>query len=65
MTMPSKAIMVRQVVYLALEEQKRPGESFSRVLERLLSRGPGIASLRGLWAPAPPRGKKASVPGRL
>jgi hypothetical protein len=57
--------MVRQAVYQALEEQKRPGESFSRVLERLLSRGPGIASLRGLWARSPPQGRKPSGPGQL
>lgn len=57
--------MVRQVVYRALEEQKRPGESFSRVIERLLSRGPGLASLRGLWAPPAARGKGRQVPGRL
>ncbi len=63
--MASKAIMVRQVVYRALEEQKRPGESFSRVIERLLSRGPGLDSLRGLWASPKARGKGRQVPGRL
>ncbi len=57
--------MVRQAVYQALEEQKRPGESFSRVLERLLSRGPGIGSLRGLWGRSPPQGRKPSGPGQL
>ncbi len=41
--------MIRKVVYEALEKEKRPGESFSRVLERLLARGEGIASLQGAW----------------
>jgi predicted CopG family antitoxin len=64
--MASKAIMVRQVVYRALEEQKRRGESFSKVIERLLSRGPGLASLRGLWVRGEaPRERERRVPGRL
>jgi predicted CopG family antitoxin len=47
--MTSRPIMIRKVVYEALEKEKRPGESFSRVLERLLARGEGIASLQGAW----------------
>ena len=59
--MPSKTIMVRKPVYEALAHEKRSGESFSRLMERLLSRRRGLESCFGLWGKAPAR---AAPPAR-
>lgn len=47
--MPSKTIMVRKPVYEALRKEMRPGESFSRLFERLLSKRRGLSGCVGLW----------------
>jgi len=47
--MPSKTLMVRKAVYDQLNKEKHQGESFSRLMERLLSRRRGLKSCYGLW----------------
>jgi predicted CopG family antitoxin len=47
--MPSKTIMVRKAVYEALQKEKRSGESFSRLMERLLARRKGLKACYGIW----------------
>ncbi|MCI4347550.1 MAG: antitoxin VapB family protein [Thermoplasmata archaeon] len=48
--MPSRNIAVRNDVYDALQREKRPGESFTKLLVRLLhQRGP-LEELSGSWA---------------
>ncbi|MCI4353708.1 MAG: antitoxin VapB family protein [Thermoplasmata archaeon] len=48
--MPSRNIAVRKDVYDALQREKRPGESFTKLLVRLLhQRGP-LEELSGSWA---------------
>jgi predicted CopG family antitoxin len=41
--------MVRKAVYDQLNKEKHQGESFSRLMERLLSRRRGLKSCYGLW----------------
>jgi hypothetical protein len=48
-TMSSKTLMVRKPIYEALHREKRPGESFSQLMERLLSRPRGVQSCYGAW----------------
>lgn len=48
--MPSKTLMIRRPVYEELRRAKRRGESFSKVIERLLSRKHPLGSLLGLWS---------------
>ena len=47
--MTSRAIMIRKVVYDALSKQKRRGESFSMLLERMMLRPSALRSLVGAW----------------
>ena len=47
--MPSKTIMVRKAVYEALYKEKRAGESFSRLMERLLAKRRGLEACFGIW----------------
>lgn len=62
--MPSRTVMIRKVVYDQLRKEKRRGESFSRLMERLLSQRHPIEGLYGAWGP-PGRGKgRPSAPKR-
>lgn len=47
--MPSKNIAVQETVYEALIKEKRPGESFTAVLRRLLDQRGGVEELSGAW----------------
>jgi predicted CopG family antitoxin len=53
--MPSKNIAVQRGVYDALDREKRPGESFTSVLRRLLEQRRGLDDLAGAWSPKPVR----------
>lgn len=47
--MSSRNIAVRKDVYQALDRLKRPGESFTRVLLRLLQQRGPLDELAGSW----------------
>ena len=47
--MSSRNIAVQKVVYDALAKEKRPGESFTAVLRRLLDQKEGAQELYGAW----------------
>jgi len=47
--MPSRNIAVQETVYEALLKEKRPGESFTSVLRRLLDQRGGVEELSGAW----------------
>jgi len=47
--MPSRNIAVQETVYEALMKEKRPGESFTSVLRRLLEQRGGVEELSGAW----------------
>ena len=47
--MPSRNIAVQETVYEALMKEKRPGESFTSVLRRLLDQRRGVEELSGAW----------------
>lgn len=49
--MPSRNIAVQETVYEALMKEKRPGESFTSVLRRLLDQRGGVEELSGAWGP--------------
>jgi predicted CopG family antitoxin len=55
--MPSHNVAIRKDVYTALEREKRPGESFTKLFVRLLQQRGPIEELSGSWGPA---GKAAS-----
>lgn len=42
-----KVIMVSEEVYEKLRRLKRPGESFSDVIDRLIGRRPGLTDIAG------------------
>jgi predicted CopG family antitoxin len=48
--MPSHNIAVRKDVYLALEKEKRPGESFTKLFIRLLQQRGPLEDLAGTWS---------------
>ncbi len=48
--MPSHNIAVRKDVYGALEREKRPGESFTKLLIRLLQQRGPLEELSGSWS---------------
>lgn len=48
--MPSHNIAVRRDIYLALEHEKRPGESFTKLFVRLLNQRGPLEELSGSWA---------------
>ncbi len=50
--MPSQNIAVRKDVYHALEREKRPGESFTKLFVRLLQQRGPLEELAGSWATA-------------
>jgi len=47
--MPSRNIAVQETVYDALMKEKRPGESFTSVLRRLMDQREGVEELVGAW----------------
>ena len=47
--MSSKTLMVRKPVYEALRKEKRPGESFSRLMESLMAKRLGLRACYGTW----------------
>lgn len=47
--MSSRNIAVQEVVYDALMKEKRPGESFTTLLRRLLDQRGGVEELAGAW----------------
>lgn len=48
--MPSKTITISLEAYLALSREKRPGESFSDVILRILRERGDIIELAGAWS---------------
>ncbi len=65
--MSSRNIAVQKVVYDALDREKRPGESFTALLRRLLDQREGLEELYGAWGrpSSPPKTAPArSAPGR-
>lgn len=48
--MPSHNIAVRKDVYQALEREKRPGESYTKLFVRLLQQRGPLEELSGSWA---------------
>ena len=53
--MSSRNIAVRKDVYDALRRDRRPGESFTRVLLRLLTQRGPLEELGGAWGGRPDR----------
>lgn len=47
--MPSQNIAVQKTVYDALAREKRPGESFTSLLRRLLDQRAGLDEMVGAW----------------
>lgn len=47
--MSSQNIAVQRQVYDALRKERRPGESFTRLLDRLLSERGALGELQGIW----------------
>jgi predicted CopG family antitoxin len=58
--MPSRNIAVQKAVYDALMKEKRPGESFTAVLRRLLDQREGLEELFGAWGAEPRAGRPRS-----
>jgi predicted CopG family antitoxin len=56
--MPSRNIAVQKAVYDALVQEKRPGESFTSVLRRLLDQRGGLEELSGAWGPTDRRARE-------
>lgn len=50
--MPSQNVAVRKDVYHALEREKRPGESFTKLFIRLLQQRGPLEELSGSWSRA-------------
>jgi predicted CopG family antitoxin len=48
--MPSHNVAIRKDVYLALEKEKRPGESFTKLFIRLLQQRGPLEDLAGTWS---------------
>lgn len=53
--MSSRNIAVQKTVYDALMREKRPGESFTSLLRRLLDQREGLEELYGSWGGGPRR----------
>lgn len=47
--MSSQNIAVQRQVYDALRKERRPGESFTRLLDRMLSERGALGELQGVW----------------
>lgn len=58
MLMPSKNIAIRKEIYDALRREQRTGESFSKVLARLVQQGGSPVEIGGAW---PPSARKAML----
>ncbi len=50
--MPSHNVAVQREVYQALEREKRPGESFTRLFVRLLNQKGPLDEVTGSWGGA-------------
>ena len=50
--MSSQNIAVQRQVYEALRKERRPGESFTRLLDRLLNERGALGELQGVWGPS-------------
>lgn len=50
--MPSRNIAVQRQVYEALRKESRPGESFTRLFDRLLNERRFLGELEGSWGVA-------------
>ncbi len=50
--MSSQNIAVQRQVYEALRKERRPGESFTRLLDRLLNERGALGELHGVWGPS-------------
>ncbi|MGD0250310.1 MAG: antitoxin VapB family protein [Thermoplasmata archaeon] len=57
--MSSRNIAVQKAVYDALTREKRPGESFTTLLRRLLEQREGLSELVGHWGKSGDRGNRA------
>ncbi|HTT35335.1 MAG TPA: antitoxin VapB family protein [Thermoplasmata archaeon] len=55
--MSSRNVALRRDIYDSLRREMRPGESFTRVLERLLHERGGLGDLAGSWG----RGDEAAL----
>jgi predicted CopG family antitoxin len=63
--MASRNIAVQAAVYEALMREKRPGESFTELLRRLLDQREGLEELFGAWGrPAEGRSSRPRARGR-
>uniref|UniRef100_A0A7C1GSB4 Antitoxin n=1 Tax=Thermofilum adornatum TaxID=1365176 RepID=A0A7C1GSB4_9CREN len=51
--MPSKTITISLEAYEALVRLKKPGESFSELILRLVKNSPDISDLEGAWRDVP------------
>jgi predicted CopG family antitoxin len=49
--MPSHNIAVRKDVFNALDRERRPGESFTKLFVRLLQQRGPLEELAGSWSP--------------
>ena len=47
--MPSRNIAIRKDVYDILSKDRRPGESFTKVLVRMINQKGPLEELSGLW----------------
>jgi predicted CopG family antitoxin len=56
--MSSRNIAIRKDVYDALRRERRTGESFTRVLERLINQRGPLEELSGAWGTRPESGER-------
>ncbi len=59
--MSSRNIAVQKTVYDALTREKRPGESFTSLLRRLLDQREGIEELVGAWGKTGDRARRSAL----
>lgn len=57
--MPSHNVAIRKDVYVALEREKRPGESFTKLFLRLLNQKGPLEELSGSWGKAAKTAQRA------
>lgn len=62
--MPSRNVAVRKDVYDALDRERRPGESFSRLFLRFLHEKGPLEEILGAWGKAEP-GRETRLLQRL
>jgi Putative antitoxin len=51
MSMASKNVAIRRDVYDALRRERRPSESFTKLVLRLMAQKGPLADLSGAWGP--------------